>query len=106
MSDEEIYGDEGGVAVAPAKPRLKEPPKYAVILHNDDYTTMEFVIEILTKFFKKNHDEALQITLKIHHDGKGIAGVYSREIAETKVAQVGEYARGRGHPLKVTAEEV
>src|SRR6185437_11424649 len=80
-------------AVADAIPRLKEPKHYAVLLHNDDYTTMEFVTEILQRFFHKTGDEAVRIMLKVHHEGKGVAGIYTYQIAETKVAQVHEYAR-------------
>ena len=83
---------------------IKEPPKFAVILHNDDYTTMEFVIEVLQRFFRKSNDEAMKVMLRVHHDGHGVAGIYSREIAETKVAQVTSYAVDQGHPLKITAE--
>src|SRR3954465_12043055 len=90
---------EGDIAVETAKPKLREPPKYVVLLHNDDYTTMEFVIEVLAKFFRKSHEEAVQIMLKVHHEGKGAAGIYTREIAETKVEQVTEYARAHSHPL-------
>jgi ATP-dependent Clp protease adaptor protein ClpS len=93
------------VAVQTSKPKLKEPPKFAVILHNDDYTTMEFVIEVLARFFGKTQEEAIQVMLKVHHEGRGVAGIYSRDIAETKVAQVTEHAKASGHPLKVTAEE-
>lgn len=103
--DDEAEGG-GGIAIQTAKPKLKKPPQFAVILHNDDYTTMEFVIEVLTKFFKKTHEEAITITMKVHHEGKGVAGIYSREIAETKSAQVNDYAKANGHPLKSTAEEV
>ncbi|MBI2605546.1 MAG: ATP-dependent Clp protease adapter ClpS [Deltaproteobacteria bacterium] len=95
---------EGGVAVEAAKPKVKEPPKYAVILHNDDYTTMEFVVEVLERFFNKTGDEATRIMLKVHQTGRGVAGIYSHEIAETKAAQVVEYARSKGHPLLATAE--
>lgn len=86
------------------KPDLKEPRKYAVILHNDDYTTMEFVIEVLKRFFRKNEQEAMEITMRVHHAGSGLAGIYSYDIAETKVSQVTDHARDNGHPLKCTAE--
>jgi ATP-dependent Clp protease adaptor protein ClpS len=92
------------VAVQEGKPKLAEPPKYAVLLHNDDYTTMEFVVEVLQRFFKKTTEEAVEITMHVHHQGKGLAGIYSREIAETKAEQVCEYARAKGHPLKATSE--
>jgi ATP-dependent Clp protease adaptor protein ClpS len=92
------------VAVETAKPKAAEPPKYACVLHNDDYTTMEFVIEILQKYFHKSTEEAVQIMLRVHHSGSGVAGVYGMEIAETKAAQVEEYARSRGYPLKCTVE--
>ncbi|MBI3557963.1 MAG: ATP-dependent Clp protease adapter ClpS [Deltaproteobacteria bacterium] len=97
---------DGDVAVDAAKPTLKEPPKFAVYLHNDDYTTMEFVIEVLARFFRKNHEEAVKIMLKVHHEGRGVAGVFTREIAETKVDQVTEYAKTHSHPLLCTAEEI
>src|SRR4051812_7554935 len=106
MQDGNGSEEDGGIAVETAKPKLKEPPKFAVFLHNDDYTTMEFVVEVLTKFFKKTQDEAVGITLKVHHEGRGLAGVYSREIAETKVAQVIDHAKSHKHPLKCTCEEV
>ena len=96
--------EEGEVAIEEGKPKLKEPPKFAVILHNDDYTTMEFVVEVLQKFFHKNQQEAVEITMKIHHLGHGVAGIYSREIAETKAQQVNDEARTRGFPLKCTSE--
>ena len=98
-------GDDG-LAVQESEPRLKEPAKYAVILHNDDYTTMDFVVEVLQKFFRKSNQEAIQITLKVHNEGRGVGGIYSFQIAETKVSQVNEYSRSHGHPLKCTAEEV
>ena len=84
--------------------KLEVPRKFAVLLHNDDYTTMEFVIDVLHAFFKKSHDEAMKIMLLVHHEGKGVAGIYSSEIAETKVAQVTAYAVKHQQPLKVTAE--
>lgn len=95
---------DGGVAVQESRPKLCEPPRFAVLLHNDDYTTMEFVVEVLKRFFHKGEDEAVQIMLKIHQYGKGVAGVFHHEIAETKVLQVHDYARSKGFPLKCTAE--
>jgi ATP-dependent Clp protease adaptor protein ClpS len=92
------------VAVEVSRPKTAEPPKYACVLHNDDYTTMEFVVEILQKYFHKTGEEAVQVMLRVHHSGSGVAGIYSLEIAETKAAQVEEYARSRGFPLKCTVE--
>jgi ATP-dependent Clp protease adaptor protein ClpS len=85
---------------------LREPPRYAVLLLNDDYTTMEFVVEVLTRYFAKNTEEAVEITLKVHREGRGVAGIYSQEIAETKAAQVMELARSRQFPLQTRIERV
>ena len=82
------------------------PRKHAVILHNDDYTTMECVIEILQRIFSKTKEEATGIMLKVHHDGKGVAGIYTFEIAETKAKQAMDYARANGFPLKCSTEPV
>lgn len=87
------------VDVMTAPPELKPPPMYAVILMNDDYTPMDFVIEILQQYFVMNLDQATQVMLTVHYEGKGIAGVYPRDIAETKANQVNHYARSKGHPL-------
>lgn len=95
---------ESGVAVAAGKPRVKEPPRYVVLLHNDDYTTMDFVVEVLQRFFQKTEEQAVKLTLDIHTKGKAVAGLYTPEIAEAKVVQVVETARSRGFPLKATAE--
>jgi ATP-dependent Clp protease adaptor protein ClpS len=97
---------ESDIAVQESDPQLKEPAKFAVLLHNDDYTTMEFVIEVLQKFFHKTTQEAMEITLKVHHEGKGLAGIYGFQIAETKVSQVNEYAQSNGYPLKSSAQEI
>jgi ATP-dependent Clp protease adaptor protein ClpS len=94
------------VTVEESRPKLKEPPNYAVILHNDDYTTMEFVVDVLQKYFKKTNEEAAQIMLLVHRLGKGVAGVFQIQIAETKVVQVHNYARSRGFPLKCSIELV
>jgi len=85
---------------------LKEPPKYKVLLHNDDYTTMDFVVDILMRVFHKNKEEAVAIMLNVHKKGVGVCGIYPAEIAETKVALVHKMARKKGFPLKCTMEEV
>jgi ATP-dependent Clp protease adaptor protein ClpS len=84
--------------------QLKEPPLYRVILHNDDYTTMEFVVEILKKIFLKSEEEAIEIMLRVHHKGKAVCGVYTYEIALTKVEQVKQLARQNSFPLLATLE--
>ena len=100
MSDAENPDHEqGDVAVQTAPPEVKRPPMYAVVLMNDDYTPMDFVIEILQQYFALNLDQATQVMLTVHYEGKGEAGVYPREIAETKANQVNNYARSQGHPL-------
>jgi len=85
---------------------LQEPPLYKVLLHNDDYTTMDFVITILEEVFEKSTDDATRIMLNVHNDGQGIAGVYTREIGETKVATVHRQARKNQYPLKCSLEQV
>ena len=85
--------------------KVARPPKYKVILYNDDYTPMEFVVAILEKLFHKGPTEATQIMLAIHRTGLGVAGVYVQEIAETKVAAVHAAAEGRGYPLRAGAEK-
>lgn len=95
--------EEGGVATIEKK-EVKRPSLYRVILHNDDYTTMEFVILILQKFFSKTGVEAQEIMLKVHHEGAATCGVYTYEIAETKAEKVAQYARDNGHPLMCTLE--
>ena len=84
---------------------LKQPSMYKVILNNDDYTPMDFVIEILQLFFKKDEQQATEIMLAIHHKGKGICGIYPFGIAETKVAQVNQFARQNQHPLLCSLEK-
>ncbi len=87
------------IQVLTAPPELKRPPMYAVVLMNDDYTPMDFVIEILQQYFALNLDQATQVMLTVHYEGKGVAGVYPRDIAETKANQVNNYARSQSHPL-------
>ncbi len=86
--------------------KLAPPSKYQVILHNDDYTTMEFVIEVLMRFFGFDLEQATQIMLAVHQQGRGICGIYPAEIAETKVMQVRQYARQHEFPLRCTMEKV
>jgi ATP-dependent Clp protease adaptor protein ClpS len=90
---------DGGLALENARPELKKPPLYKVVLLNDDYTPMEFVVEVLELFFLMNREQATQVMLTVHTQGKGVCGVYTRDIAETKAAQVNQYAREHQHPL-------
>ena len=78
---------------------------YKVILFNDDFTTMEFVVEVLQRFFSASRERALQIMLKVHNEGSAVCGIYIRDVAETKVSQVGEFAKQHGHPLRCSLEE-
>ncbi|KAA3627242.1 MAG: ATP-dependent Clp protease adapter ClpS [Proteobacteria bacterium] len=96
---------EDGLAVQEAKPKLKRPPLFKVLLLNDDFTPMEFVVQILEQFFCMSREKATQIMLHVHTRGRGVCGVYTYEIAETKVAQVNEYSRRHQHPLLCTMEE-
>lgn len=102
-SDEQI--SDGGLAVQVAKPKLKKPPLYKVVLLNDDYTPMEFVVEVLRVFFGLDQEKATRVMLHVHTRGKGVCGVYTREIAETKVAQVNQYSQENKHPLLCEMEE-
>ncbi|MDO5070185.1 ATP-dependent Clp protease adapter ClpS [Neisseria zoodegmatis] len=86
--------------------RTTPPKRYGVYLLNDDYTTMDFVVKVLTEIFMMSEDRAVAVMLLIHHEGKGLCGVYSRDIAETKQQQVMRRAREEGHPLQCTVEEV
>ena len=100
----EIYDDDLGV-ITKEKPKIKKPNMYAVVLINDDYTPMEFVIYVLQTIFKKNYDEAKKVMLLVHNEGKGICGVYPLDIAETKANQVVEFSRINQHPLECKVEK-
>lgn len=85
---------------------IAPPAKYSVILHNDDYTTMDFVIEVLMRFFNHDENSATQIMFAVHQEGKGICGIYSAEVAETKVVKVRHYAQEHQFPLRCTMEKL
>ena len=87
------------------KTRLAPPPMFKVLLLNDDYTPMDFVVSVLQRFFLKNREQATQIMLKVHNEGRGLCGIYPRDIAATKVEQVAAYARENQHPLVCVMEE-
>ena len=91
--------------VKEAKPKLKRPPLYKVFLLNDDFTPMEFVVEILKVFFSMDEDKATQVMLHVHTRGMGVCGVYSKDIAESKVRQVNDFSRERQHPLLCDLDE-
>ena len=95
--------DDQGVLLA-TRPRVKRPTLYNVLLHNDDYTTQELVVEVLLTYFNKTEAEAMTIMLTVHHKGTGVAGTYSKDVAESKVGQVTDFARANGAPLKLTVE--
>ena len=97
--------DSFDLAVEEARPKLKEPPLYRVVLINDDYTPMEFVVDILESIFGMERTRATQVMLEVHTKGKGVCGVYNFEIAETKVAQVMSIAQQHQHPLLCEMEE-
>ncbi len=93
--DEHLDGD----LALQDKPKLKKAPLFRVILLNDDYTPMEFVVEVLEVFFRMNREQATQVMLTVHTRGKGVCGIYTRDIAETKMTQVNQYSRENQHPL-------
>jgi len=108
MSNHEHDNEEHGgydLAVEEAQPKVKQPPLYRVVLINDDYTPMEFVVDILESVFGMERTRATQVMLEVHTKGKGVCGVYNFEIAETKVAQVMSIAKQHQHPLLCTMEE-
>ena len=98
--------DNGVDVVTKTKPKTKKPSMYRVLLLNDDYTSMEFVIHVLERYFNKDQQEATQIMLHVHQKGIGVCGIYPFEIAETKVMQVTDLARKNQHPLQCTMEKI
>lgn len=94
-----FHDAEGDVALEEEKPRLKRPPMYKVVMLNDDYTPMPFVVDVLQIFFAMSLEKATKVMLQVHHDGKAVCGIFTRDIAETKAAQVNQYARENEHPL-------
>ena len=104
MSDRERQGNDGTLDVREARPKVDQPPLYKVVLLNDDYTPMEFVVHVLERFFSLDRERATQVMLHVHTRGKGVCGVFTREIAETKVAQVVQYSRENEHPLQCDME--
>lgn len=105
MGTREEQDGQGGLATQEAKPALKPPPLYQVVLVNDDYTPMEFVVMVLEKFFAMNREAATQVMLHVHTRGKGVCGVYARDVAETKVTLVNQFSRDNQHPLLCQMEE-
>jgi len=102
--DEEHKDGDRGLAIEESKPEVKRPPMYKVLLLNDDFTPMDFVVHILEKFFSMERHQATQVMLAVHTEGKGVCGTYTRDIAESKMMQVNDYARKHQHPLLCTME--
>ena len=105
MSDDLDHHRDTGIALQEARPKLKKPPLYKVVMLNDDYTPMEFVVHVLERFFGLSHAQAFEIMLTVHKKGLAVVGVFSFEVAETKVAQVMDFARRHQHPLQCTLEK-
>ena len=105
MSDQKEHRGDEGLALQAARPELKEPSLYKVVLLNDDYTPMEFVVTMLEKLFGLDREKATRVMLQVHTQGKGVCGIFTYEIAETKVAQVNEYSQRHQHPLMCNMEE-
>ena len=102
--DQRIDGDSQGGVLTERQVRTQRPSLFKVLLHNDDYTPMDFVVDVLTRFFNKSADQATEIMLLVHHRGMAVCGIYPYEIAETKVALVTEAARENEYPLQCTLE--
>ncbi len=105
MANKPDTNHDDGLALQEAPPKLKRPPLYKVVLLNDDYTPMDFVVHVLEMYFSKSRESATRIMLEVHTTGKGLCGVFAHDIAETKVTQVNSYAREHQHPLLCTMEK-
>jgi ATP-dependent Clp protease adaptor protein ClpS len=105
MADKPKNDDGDTSVITDVKPKTAKPPLYKVLLLNDDYTPMEFVVHVLERFFQIGHSQAVEIMLTVHKKGMAVVGVFSHEIAETKVAQVMDFARRNQHPLQCTMEK-
>lgn len=103
--DLDRHGDDAGLAVEESKPELKAPPRYRVVMFNDDYTPMDFVVEVLEGIFNHNREVATRIMLTVHTQGKAVCGIFTRDVAETKAMQVNQYARECQHPLLCEIEQ-
>src|SRR5688500_16126513 len=105
MNRKQEHERDHGAMVETSKPQTARPPLYSVLLLNDDYTPMDFVVDVLMRFFSMNLEKATQVMLHVHTRGRGVCGVFTRDVAESKVAQVNEYARVNQHPLLCTMEK-
>ncbi|MEO8746714.1 MAG: ATP-dependent Clp protease adapter ClpS [Rhodanobacter sp.] len=100
------HENDRGLALETAKPEVARPPLFQVLLLNDDFTPMDFVVEVLRSFFDLDQEQAVQVMLHVHTRGRGVCGVFTREVAETKVAHVNEFSRSHQHPLLCTMEKL
>ena len=105
LSDRKVGHDQETSVIAKPRPKTQRPPLYKVLLLNDDYTPMEFVVHVLERFFGMSHSQAFDVMLTVHKRGLAVVGVFSFEVAETKVAQVMDFARRHQHPLQCTMEK-
>ncbi len=104
FGDDQEFGFGTGLATAPSETELKPPPMYRVVLLNDDFTPMDFVVEILMVFFNMNDQQATEVMLTVHTKGKGVCGIFSKDVAETKALMVNDYSRQSQHPLLCEVE--
>ncbi len=103
-NDDDFDGNAGDTAVETAKPKLKKPRLYRVIINNDDFTPMEFVVHVLENFFTMDRAKATRIMMDVHNSGKGVCGLFTRDMAETKTLQVNDYSKKHNHPLMCSME--